>query len=132
MRDVASGGTTVLLVEDDAVVASIAREVLEEGGHTVVHAWNCREALQLVARNRPRVAVVDRYLPDGDGLALCGELKAAGVGRVVVCSAALALEAALGAGADGFLIKPYRVDELVAEVGPRGGSGSGRGCGKPT
>jgi DNA-binding NarL/FixJ family response regulator len=112
----------VFLVDDHEVVRRGVAEVLEDDpGITVVgEAGSVGEALTRVPAARPDVAVVDMRLPDGDGADLCAALR----GRLprlrclVLTSYAdrEAVEAALRAGASGYLLKQVRGSALVSAV----------------
>src|SRR2546421_135919 len=72
-------GMKILLIEDDAVTAAHLRKGLGEHGHVVDHAAEGREGLFLAAGSEYDVLVVDRMLPQMDGLAIVKTIRAAGV-----------------------------------------------------
>jgi two-component system, NarL family, response regulator DevR len=110
------------LVDDHEVVRRGVAEVLEDDpGITVAgEAGSCAEALARVPAVRPDVVVLDMRLPDGDGAALCRELIARMPGlRCLVLTSYSdpdALDAAVQAGASGFLLKQVRGPALVSAV----------------
>jgi DNA-binding NarL/FixJ family response regulator len=110
------------LIDDHEVVRRGVAEVLEDDpGITVAgEAGSCAEALARVPAVRPDVVVVDMRLPDGDGAALCRELIARMPGlRCLVLTSYSdqeALDAAMRAGAAGFLLKQVRGPALVSAV----------------
>src|SRR4051812_21857270 len=110
------------LVDDHEVVRRGVAEVLEDDpGITVAgEAGSCAEALARVPAVRPDVVVLDMRLPDGDGAALCRDLLARMPGlRCLVLTSYSdqdALDAALEAGASGFLLKQVRGPALVSAV----------------
>jgi DNA-binding NarL/FixJ family response regulator len=112
----------VFLVDDHEVVRRGVAEVLEdEPGITVAgEAGSVAEALVRVPAVRPDVVVIDMRLPDGDGAELCRELRARVPGlRCMVLtsySEQEALQAAIRAGASGFLLKQVRGPALVSAV----------------
>jgi DNA-binding NarL/FixJ family response regulator len=112
----------VFLVDDHEVVRRGVAEVLEDDpGITVAgEAGSVAEALARVPAVRPDVVVVDMRLPDGDGAQLCQGLRARvpGLRCLVLTSYSEqdALEAALRAGASGFLLKQVRGPALVSAV----------------
>ncbi len=110
----------IALVEDHARLAELIGEALEPAGirADVFHAM---EAAWLALREIDYAAlVIDRGLPDGDGLALVKRLRAAG--REVPCLMLTARDAlhdridGLESGADDYLTKPFPMEELVARV----------------
>jgi two-component system, NarL family, response regulator DevR len=112
----------VFLVDDHEVVRRGVAEVLEDDpGITVAgEAGSVAEALVRVPAVRPDVAVVDMRLPDGDGAALCRELlvRVPRLRCLVLTSYSEqeALDAAVRAGASGFLLKQVRGPALVSAV----------------
>jgi two-component system response regulator DevR len=112
----------VFLVDDHEVVRRGVAEVLEdEPGITVAgEAGSVAEALARIPAVRPDVAVIDMRLPDGDGAELCRLLRARipGLQCMVLTSYSErdALEAAIDAGASGFLLKQVRGPALVSAV----------------
>ena len=115
----AKNGSTILLVEDDATVASAVTEVLELNGYTVWRAEDGSQAKALVEQKRPDLIVLDLILPDIDGLVLCSDLKAIADVPVVICSATTRKrDTVLGLklGADDFIPKPFDIYEFEARV----------------
>src|SRR3954467_4698166 len=112
----------VFLVDDHEVVRRGVAEVLEDDpGITIAgEAGSCAEAMARVPAVRPDVVVLDMRLPDGDGAALCRDLIARlpGLRCLVLTSYSdqEALDAALEAGASGFLLKQVRGPALVSAV----------------
>ncbi|TYP87934.1 response regulator [Blastococcus xanthinilyticus] len=120
--DTATPRVRVFLVDDHEVVRRGVAEVLEDDpGLTVVgEAGTVAEARARVPAVRPDVVVLDMRLPDGNGAALCRELRAAipGLRCIVLTSYAddEARDAAFRAGAAGFLLKQVRGSALVQAV----------------
>jgi two-component system response regulator DevR len=117
-----AGPLRVFLVDDHEVVRRGVAEVLEDDpGITVAgEAGSVAEALVRVPAVRPDVVVIDMRLPDGDGAELCRELRqrVPGLHCMVLTSFSEqdALEAAMRAGASGFVLKQVRGPALVAAV----------------
>ncbi|MBB3359379.1 MULTISPECIES: response regulator transcription factor [unclassified Novosphingobium] len=110
----------ILLVEDDAPLARALAACLAGAGLTVDHAASSEEAELYLAANTYAALVLDRGLPDGDGLALLARLRRAGHGLAVVVLTARgevqARIAGLDAGADDYMAKPFSPDELLARL----------------
>src|SRR3954466_5917300 len=110
------------LIDDHEVVRRGVAEVLEDDpGITVAgEAGSCAEALARVPAVRPDVVVLDMRLPDGDGATLCRDLlqRMPGLRCLVLTSYSEqdALDAAVRAGAAGFLLKQVRGPALVSAV----------------
>jgi DNA-binding NarL/FixJ family response regulator len=113
---------TLILADDHPVFASGLRAVFDaEADLTVLAvATTGREAVQAATEYQPDVAVLDLNMPDGDGLWVCGQLRAAGsTTRALILTMYDDDEnvlAALRAGAYGYTLKGSGPDELVAAV----------------
>jgi two-component system, NarL family, response regulator DevR len=120
--DAVSPPVRVFLVDDHEVVRRGVAEVLEDDpGITVAgEAGSCAEALARVPAVRPDIVVLDMRLPDGDGAELCRGLRqrVPGLRCLVLTSYSEqdALDAAVRAGAAGFLLKQVRGPALVSAV----------------
>ena len=110
----------LLLVEDDAEGAAYLKRALSESGHTVDHAAVGREGLLLAAGEPYDVIVLDRMLPQMDGLAILRTIRASGVKTPVLLLTALGgiddRVEGLEAGGDDYLVKPFAMAELLARI----------------
>lgn len=112
----------VLLVEDDKNLRLTLADVLRDEGYSVAAAADVQGARSLLGAASFDVIILDVMLPDGDGYALCEELKAkAGDAppRVLMLTARTLeddLVRGFDAGADDYLKKPYRLRELLVRV----------------
>ncbi|WP_195267202.1 response regulator transcription factor [Eubacterium sp. 1001713B170207_170306_E7] len=111
---------TVLMVEDNEHVLALNQSVLQRKGYRVLTARSLAEAHSLLAR-KPQVdaAVLDIRLPDGDGLAFIPELRRATPAPVLMLTSSQDYESmvrGLTGGADDYMTKPYRIDELLARI----------------
>jgi DNA-binding response OmpR family regulator len=99
----------ILLVEDDAEVCDVLAFLLNKEGYEVCPALSLREAMS--QGGRFDLYVIDRQLPDGDGLDLCRAVKRQVSGAPVVIYSGSALpedhKAAYAAGADAYVNKPH-------------------------
>ncbi|HEY3542159.1 MAG TPA: diguanylate cyclase [Gaiellaceae bacterium] len=106
-----------LVAEDDPAFRELVRTVLEGAGVEVEEARSGREARARVAGGPPDVVVLDLGLPDEDGLTLCRDLKSVWPSLPVAIltgrEATAAEGAAVSAGADAFLRKPFGPLELI-------------------
>ncbi|RJP68800.1 MAG: two-component system response regulator KdpE [Comamonadaceae bacterium] len=112
-------GSQILIVEDEAHIRRFVRLTLEAEGHTVHEAENYQRGLIEAGTRRPDLVVLDLGLPDGDGVDLIRELRQWSSMPVIVLSARSAEAskiAALDAGADDYLVKPFGSGELSARV----------------
>ncbi len=110
---------SLLLVEDTASLSMVYRAVLTRAGHDVACAATLSEARAFCADRPPRLVLLDLQLPDGDGLDLLAELRAAFDIRVIVITANGSINRAvqaMRAGAFDFLVKPFDESRLVNAV----------------
>lgn len=108
----------VVAAARDPFVAELVRLLQSEGRETVV-SHDTGSALKIARSKRPAVAVLDSVVPDGNGLALCRQLKSdpatAGL-PVFFFSVLMARDQCLEAGADGFMLKPTEQDQLLEMI----------------
>ena len=108
-----------LLVEDEPQIRRFLRTALEAEGWNVHEADTARQGLVDAGTRKPDLLVVDLGLPDRDGVELIRDLRTWSALPVIVLSARIAEKekiAALDAGADDYLTKPFGVGELLARV----------------
>jgi two-component system, OmpR family, KDP operon response regulator KdpE len=116
---VTEGAPLVLVVEDEPQLRRFLRAALGSHGYRLVEAGGVREAEQLATSHNPDVFLLDLGLPDGDGIDLTRRLREWTRAPIVVLSARGREEdkvAALDAGADDYLTKPFGVNELLARL----------------
>ena len=110
---------TVLIVEDDSSIAQFVAASLSASGLRPVSASTATEGLQEAKDQHPALVIVDLGLPDLDGVELIARLRERSATPILVLSARTQEEqkiAALDAGADDYLTKPFGVGELLARV----------------
>jgi len=110
----------ILVIEDDAEVASYIVKGLRESGHVVDHADNGKDGLMMGAGEGYDVMVVDRMLPGIDGLTVIKTLRGAENATPVLILSALGevddRVRGLRAGGDDYLTKPFAFAELLARI----------------
>jgi len=112
-------GATILLVEDDLIIAGMLRDRLRARGHTVWHATTGAEAEAIEKEVTPDLIIVDLMLPDTNGLVLCSDMRERWEVPIIICTASKRPEdavLALKLGADDFVRKPFSTDELEARI----------------
>ena len=112
-------GPSILVVEDEPHMRRFLRASLTSNGYRVLEAGTVAEAGLVATSHNPELYLVDLGLPDGDGLDLTKSLRAWTAAPVLVLSARgreLDKVAALDAGADDYLTKPFGVGELLARL----------------
>jgi two-component system, OmpR family, response regulator len=110
----------VLVVEDEARMASILKRALEEEGHAVDVAADGTDGLWLATENPYGAIVLDVMLPDFDGFELCRRIRDKGQWVPVIMLTARDSVGdrvrGLDAGADDYLVKPFSLAELAARL----------------
>ena len=110
----------ILLLEDDVRLASIIVRGLRRDGHALDQATTVEDAGWFAAESAYDVLILDVMLPDGDGFALCADLRAAGDWTPVLMLTARDAVSdrvrGLDVGADDYLVKPFAFAELVARL----------------
>jgi two-component system, OmpR family, response regulator len=110
----------ILLIEDENETASYVAKGLRQAGHTVERVASGSEGLSLGKRQSHDLLIVDRMLPDLDGLSLTRQLRESGVQIPVLFLTALGGVSdrvdGLEAGGDDYLVKPFALSELIARV----------------
>lgn len=109
----------VLVIEDEREMRRFIRAALVARGYRVIEAERASEAMLVVKSHAPELILVDLGLPDGDGIDLTRELREWSKTPILVISARGREDdkvAALDAGADDYLTKPFGVNELLARM----------------
>ena len=112
----------VLVIEDEEDISEFLRYILENENFQVKTAASLAEARVHLKHGLPDAVLLDRGLPDGDGLDICRELK--GAGRrppVLIISArknADEVSEGLAAGADHYIIKPFQFMDVISRLEP--------------
>ncbi|HUG05008.1 MAG TPA: response regulator [Candidatus Limnocylindria bacterium] len=106
------------MVDDDPSILDTVSAILLGEGYDVVSAASGHEALAAVARKRPRLILLDMRMPVMDGWAVARALHGQGISVpiVVMTAAESAKRWADEVGAEGYLAKPFGLDELLATV----------------
>ena len=109
----------IFLVEDDKEIAKNLSLLLRAEGFAVTHAGTKGEAAELIGGQKFDLALVDISLPDGNGYAVCTEIREAQDISVIFLTASgdeASVVTGLNMGADDYIIKPFRPRELIARI----------------
>ncbi|HEY7064067.1 MAG TPA: response regulator [Chloroflexota bacterium] len=115
-------GELILIVEDNEKNMKLVRDLLQFKGYRTLEADNANEGIALATEHQPQLILMDIQLPDMDGVAALGRLKAepatAPIPVVALTAFAMKDDEArfLDAGFDGYLVKPINIRELPEQV----------------
>ena len=112
-------GQRVLVVDDENAIRRYLHTALTAQGFTVYEAANGEEAVNAVLNNRPDIIILDLGLPDFDGIEVTRRLREWSKTPIIILSVREAENdkiAALDAGADDYLTKPFGTGELMARM----------------
>ena len=109
----------ILVVDDEAPIRRYLRAALSTQGFNVYESASGEEALQAVLSHRPDIIILDLGLPDIDGIEVTRRLREWSQTPIIILSVREAEQdkiAALDAGADDYLTKPFGTGELLARM----------------
>ena len=112
----------VLVVDDDLALAEMLSIVLKQEGLDVTHVADGSVALAAFRESRPDLVLLDIMLPGMDGLEVCRRLRAESVVPIVMLTArtdTVDVVVGLESGADDYIVKPFKPQELIARVRAR-------------
>jgi two-component system cell cycle response regulator len=114
------GVPNIILVEDDDNVSHLLTRQLQRAGYSVQHASTMAAARELFHQRSWDLAILDRGLPDGDGIELCSELRQCSPhGYILMVTGNDSADAKLEGfqhGADDYVTKPFQLEELLARI----------------
>src|SRR3989440_9372851 len=109
----------ILIIEDEATIAQLIRLYLEQANYQVLTAADGVAGLELHARERPDLVILDLMLPVMDGMEVCRRIRAWANTPILMLTARQGEEdriAGLELGADDYLVKPFSPREVVSRV----------------
>jgi len=119
MQQTATASQLVYVVDDDVAIARLVAVNLAARGYRVKQFSGGNEALTSFSSDRPDLIVLDLLMPDSDGLEVAKTIRKSSQVPILVLSVrdeTATKLAALDLGADDYITKPFRVDELLARV----------------
>jgi two-component system, cell cycle response regulator len=115
-----NSAASIVVIEDNPEVLSLLVRILERHSYSVHQATTVSAARELLSREAWDLALIDRNLPDGDGIALCAELRAAAPHNYLMMLTGDndedAIVEAFNTGADDYVTKPFSSSELLARI----------------
>jgi two-component system, OmpR family, KDP operon response regulator KdpE len=111
--------TSVLVIDDDAMMSELLKEILEQKDFQVLSAHSIKEGVETIRRSNPDIVVLDLYLPETDGWQICRSIREFSLIPILVLSALNkpgTVAEALNEGADDYLVKPVPGGILFAHL----------------
>ncbi|MDO5092950.1 MAG: MtrAB system response regulator MtrA [Propionibacteriaceae bacterium] len=112
----------ILIVDDDAALSEMLQIVLRQEGFDTAHCGTGTGALTAMHQTRPDLVLLDLMLPGRDGVTVCREMRAESGVPIVMLTARSDTDdvvAGLQAGADDYVVKPFKAKELLARIQTR-------------
>jgi len=110
----------ILLIEDDHDIAAFVIKGLQTAGHMVESSHNGKAGLELALKTNYDAMIIDRMLPELDGLSIIKEIRQAGNNTPVLILSSLGevddRVKGLRSGGDDYLVKPFAFEELLARI----------------
>lgn len=114
----------ILLIEDEAAVISLIERGLKEKGLEVSVAMDGNTGLQMIRDHQFNLVILDIMLPGMNGIQICKEIRSMGLEVPVLMLTALGstenIVTGLDSGADDYMVKPFKINELIARVNALG------------
>lgn len=114
----------ILLIEDEAAVISLIERGLKEKGLEVSVAMDGNTGLQMIRNHQFNIVILDIMLPGMNGIQICKEIRSMGMDVPVLMLTALGstenIVTGLDSGADDYMVKPFKINELIARVNALG------------
>ncbi len=114
----------ILVIEDEAAVISLIERGLKEKGLEVSIAMDGNTGLQMIRDHQFNLVILDLMLPGMNGIQVCREIRSLGFDLPVLMLTALGstenIVTGLDSGADDYMVKPFKITELVARVNALG------------
>jgi two-component system KDP operon response regulator KdpE len=109
----------ILVVDDEPQIRRVMRSTLSSQGYVIIEAKTGEEALELMRKERPDLILLDVNMPGMGGLETCREIRRASDAPIIMLTVRNAERdkvAALDAGADDYVVKPFGIEELLARI----------------
>jgi len=110
---------TVLVVDDEPQIRRVLRATLSSNGYEVIEAKSGPEAIEMVVAERPDLILLDVNMPGMNGLEACNKIRMSFDGPIIMVTVHNTERdkiAALDAGADDYVVKPFAIGELLARI----------------
>ncbi|GAC1615617.1 MAG: response regulator [Candidatus Acidiferrum sp.] len=109
----------ILVVDDEPQIRRVLRSTLSSRGYLIIDAKTGEEGIELARRDKPDLVLLDVNMPGMGGLEACREIRRGSNAPIIMLTVRNAERdkvAALDAGADDYVVKPFGIEELLARV----------------
>ncbi len=109
----------ILVVDDEPQIRRVMRTTLSSQGYVITEAKTGEEAIEMIRKERPDLILLDVNMPGMGGLEACREIRRAFDAPIIMLTIRNAERdkvAALDAGADDYVVKPFGIEELLARI----------------
>lgn len=112
----------IVIIEDEPVIIDLLRDVLKKEGCRVFPTTSVQKGVELIDVHRPDVILLDRNMPEMDGIVFLKKLKAARKTKPIPVimltgtSESEKIKEAIEAGASGYMIKPFKPSALIEQI----------------
>src|ERR1700686_148580 len=110
---------TILVVDDEPQIRRVLRATLSSNGYEVLETQSGQQAIKMVVTERPELILLDVNMPGMNGLEACNKIRMSFDGPIIMVTVRNAERykiAALDAGADVYVVKPFAIGELLARI----------------
>ncbi len=110
---------TILVVDDEPQIRRVLRATLSSRGYVIIDAKTGEDGIELVRKDKPDLILLDVNMPGMGGLEACREIRRGSNAPIIMLTVRNAERdkvAALDAGADDYVVKPFGIEELLARV----------------
>ena len=110
---------TILVVDDEPQIRRVLRSTLSTRGYVITEAKTGEEAIEWMRKERPDLVLLDINMPGMGGVEACREIRRASDAPIIMLTVRNAERdkvAALDAGADDYVVKPFGIEELLARI----------------
>jgi two-component system KDP operon response regulator KdpE len=114
-----SQGATILVVDDEPQIRRVMRSTLSTHGYVITEATNGEDAIESARKIKPDLILLDVNMPGMGGIEACREIRRGSDAPIIMLTVRNAEKdkvAALDAGADDYVVKPFGIEELLARI----------------
>jgi two-component system, OmpR family, KDP operon response regulator KdpE len=112
-------GENILVIDDEPQIRRVMRSTLSSNGYVITEAKTGEEGIESVRKERPDLVLLDINMPGMGGLEACKEIRRSSDAPIIMLTVRNAERdkvAALDAGADDYVVKPFGIEELLARI----------------